>query len=143
MKKIVALTVSAAALALSAPAMAATVNIALVGVGSENIQNEAVGQAAGAVNVNIGEQVDALIDQTVTNVNNLISSTVDIDQSATGGFSGNGAAAVVVASNTSSATVGQIGLAVNGAGDLRNTDVTQAVTNLNNAIVTEVNVTQD
>lgn len=122
------------------PASATTINLSGAGAAVTNVQEADVDQVAAAVNVNIGSQVDSLVDQSATAANNVASVDINVDQSSLGL---NGALTGVEQVNLSLAAVDQNVYAINGAGALLNSDVMQAATAANNVGSVDVVVTQD
>lgn len=135
-------SIAVLALAAASPAMAATVNISLTGAATQNDQNAKVDQIAGAGNINIGDQLDSAVDVSATALNNMASTTVDVNQAATGAISGNGALVLAGVDNNSRAAVTQTAIALNGAGALDNTDVGVSALAGNNLGVVDIQVTQ-
>lgn len=141
MKKFFGSIAALALVTVASPALASTVNISLAGVGTQNDQNAQVDQVAAAGNINIGNQLDSAVDVTATAVNNLASTSIDVNQAATGALSGNGALVLAGVDNNSRAAVTQTALALNGAGALDNTDVSVGALAGNNMGVVDVQIT--
>ncbi|MEY2665710.1 MAG: hypothetical protein RLZZ480_815 [Candidatus Parcubacteria bacterium] len=140
MKKIVLAVLSVATLGLSAGAAnAAVVNLSAVGSASVNDQLAPVTQAAAAGSGAGGVVDDSVIDNSATNVNNLVSNTTDVTQN--GGFL-NGSLVTQGQLNFSAAPVSQSSIAAHLGGAILDSDVSNAAANINNAALNTTVVVQ-
>lgn len=120
--KIAALATVAALGLASMPASAAVINLSGVSTAQSNVQTAAVDQVAASVNINVGSQVASVVDQSATAVNNVATATTDVTQDSFLGL--NGSLVGTAQLNQSFNTVDQNVYAINGAGALGTTAIT-------------------
>jgi hypothetical protein len=141
--KLAALATVASLGLASMPASAATINLSGVQAANVNASADDVDQTAVALNANIGQVVDSVVDVAATAANNVATIDVDVDQSATGLVSGNASLVQVANVNAQLDDVDQIAVAGNLSGRLNNTALNVGATAANNVASAAVITVQD
>lgn len=141
--KLAALATVASLGLASMPASAATINLSGVQAANVNASADDVDQTAVALNANIGQVVDSVVDVAATAANNVATIDVDVDQSASGLVSGNASLVQVANVNAQLDDVDQVAVAGNLSGRLNNTALNVGATAANNVASAAVITVQD